>query len=186
MKRGPVEYQEGRQRFSFDNAWLVTKYDDAACSKRVRKVIQGAKAVDFCGKVDGTDAVFFIEVKDFRTHHIDNVERIDASTGNLATEVAKKVHDSIAGLIGSAHFDGENWETVARHCGTSNSKLIVVLWMELDSLGRSAFTIKPKLDAHLKKLKEKLRWTGARIMVVNEQIGANLVPHLTVTTSLRP
>jgi len=41
VRRGPVEFHEGRQRFAFGDQWIVAKYDDEACSKALQKAVEG-------------------------------------------------------------------------------------------------------------------------------------------------
>jgi hypothetical protein len=187
VKRGPLELQEGRQRFSFDERWLVAKYYQESPSKALQKAIQPSKAIDFCARTSSPDAVFFIEVKDFRTHHGENRERVDGSTGELASEVAQKVRDSIAGIVGAVRTNPDPfWSRIGKACASPRVDLFIVLWLELDSYGQTAQQMKPRLDAHLKKLKEQLRWSGAHVMLLNEQVWANDIPGMQVRTVERP
>jgi len=185
MTQGPLEVQEKRQRFVFDQRWQVAKYDQESPCKALLRALPGSKAIDFCGRT--SDRVFLIEVKDFRTHHGENRERLDPSTAALAREVAEKVRDSIAGIVGAGRTsDDRFWAHVGKSCGSPAVKLVIVLWMEIDSHGQSAQQMKPKLDAHLKKLKEHLRWTGAHVMLLNEHVWADDLPGLQVRTVERP
>jgi len=186
MKRGPVEYREGRQSFYFEDKWLIAKYDEASCHKKLNSAVSGSKAVDFCGLVDGVDAVYLIEVKDFRTHEAVNWNRVKPTTGDLAREVAQKVRDTLAGMIGAGRVEKGDWAKSAKRCGSVNTNLLIVLWLEVDGCGPADRHIKPMLDAHMQKLKESLRWAGARVMVVNEAVGADFVPNLRVHTIARP
>jgi hypothetical protein len=185
MTRGPLELQEKRQRFFFDERWQIAKYDEASPCKALLRALQGSTAIDFCGRT--ADAIFLIEVKDFRTHHGENRERLDPSTAVLAKEVAQKVRDSIAGIVGAARASNDKfWAHIGRDCASPTVELFIVLWMEVDSYGQSAQQMKPRLDAHLKKLKEHLRWTGAHVMLLNEHVWADDLPGLQVRTVERP
>ena len=187
MSRGPVDFQEGRQRFSFDERWSVAKYDQESPSRTLQSAIPGSKAIDFCARTSPPDALFLIEVKDFRTHHGENRERLDGSTGVLAKEVAQKVRDSIAGIIGAARTNPDPfWSRIGKACASPSVKLFIVLWMEVDSYGQTAQQMKPRLDVHLKKLKEQLRWSGSHVMLLNEQVWANDIPGMQVRSVERP
>ncbi|MER2546316.1 MAG: hypothetical protein ABTS16_23250 [Candidatus Accumulibacter phosphatis] len=130
--------------------------------------------------------MFFIEVKDFRAYHTQNRDRIDASTGDLAREVAQKVRDSIAGIVGAGRTFDRDWTRIGKACASPKVQLVVVLWMEIDSHGLTSQAIKPRLDVHRKKLKEHLRWLNARVMLLNERVWANDIPGLQVSTIARP
>lgn len=187
MTQGSLELQEKRQRFVFDQRWQVAKYDQELPCKALLRALPGSKAIDFCGRT--SDTVFLIEVKDFRTHHGENRERLDQSTAALAREVAEKVRDSIAGIVGAGRTstsDGRFWARIGKGCASPVDELVIVLWMEIDSHGQSAQQMKPRLDAHLKKLKEHLRWTGARVMLLNEHVWEDDLPGLQVRTVERP
>ena len=185
MTRGPLELKEKRQRFAFDERWQVAKYDEDSPCKALQRLLPGSKAIDFCGRTP--DAVFLIEVKDFRTYHAENRERLDASTAVLAREVAQKVRDSIAGIVGAARTSNDKfWAHIGRGCASPAVDLFIVLWMEVDSYGQTAQQMKPGLNAHLQKLKEHLRWTGAHVLLLNEHVWADDLPGLQVRTVERP
>ncbi|HSN98345.1 MAG TPA: hypothetical protein VLS89_08605, partial [Candidatus Nanopelagicales bacterium] len=88
-------YDEGDLRFAFDGDWKVLKWDRHGAYLGGLQQFHGTKAVDFFGLYLG--APWLIEVKDFRGYRIDNKERL--TSGELATEIACKVRDTLAGLI---------------------------------------------------------------------------------------
>jgi hypothetical protein len=96
-------------RFEFDDQWTaVEKWDDAAAFKdgirklngevwnNDRKTFEsvGAKAVDIVG-VLGRD-LYVIEVKDFRGHPETTKQQVQGRS----LEIACKVRDTVAGLVG--------------------------------------------------------------------------------------
>ena len=91
---------EGKLKFSFDSAWQVVKYDDKESEYRKRVTLDETKAVDFLGilTLPGRQQQFFIEVKDFTDHETENKERV--ASGKLAIEIAQKVRDTVAGIVG--------------------------------------------------------------------------------------
>ena len=107
-------FVEGHLRFEFGPSWQVEKYDEhpiyregierlkeqIPCTHCLHPQDVGSKAVDFVGIYKGQP--YFIEVKDFRGHAIENSRR---TQGALAIEVALKVRDTVAGLLGVCRAD---------------------------------------------------------------------------------
>ncbi len=111
----PSIFQEGRQQFEFDDHWSVEKYDDAKFYRKLCEQVVGTKAVDFV-RLENREAVWFIELKDFRGHKIDNKHRWSAE---LPGEFAQKIRDTLPGLI-VGHLDNERsvlfGEILKKHC----------------------------------------------------------------------
>ena len=95
-----ASFDEERQRFTFDDQlWIVVKYDQ--CADYLKKIakLPETKGVDFIGRLRQADGIlYWIEAKDFRGYRIQNKRRL--SDGELAIEVAQKLRDSIAGVVG--------------------------------------------------------------------------------------
>lgn len=86
----PVCLSEGRLKFHFPDNANVGRYDDWSFYRnQFNKCCEGTKAIDFVFVEDGV--TWLIEVKDYRTQR-----RTKAI--NLASEVAIKVRDTLAGL----------------------------------------------------------------------------------------
>ena len=80
--------------------------------------------MDFVGLLDGAHGdLYWIEVKDFRGYRIQNKRRL--SEGELAIEVAQKVRDSIAGIIGAYRTSGswETWEPFVRSLRSRDNRV---------------------------------------------------------------
>ena len=87
-------FPEGALQFSFGESWKVLKWDGHSAFAGGLGKVQHTKAVDFLGL--HIDLPWFIEVKDFRSHRIENKKRL--TSGELAEEVADKVRDTLAGM----------------------------------------------------------------------------------------
>ena len=173
---------EGRLRFEFDDAWTVVKYDDTVEYAHIRDQTE-AKGVDFVGLIAAGSSRFvihLIEVKDFRGHRIENAPRI--RDGKLALEVAQKVRDTVAGLIGACRTSGEAqpWQRFAGALHRRRDEVRVVLWLELDrpptrgAVSQRTFRrMKGKTDLSVltASLKKGSRWLTARTLVVDQDIG---------------
>ncbi|MBK8257780.1 MAG: hypothetical protein IPK82_34565 [Polyangiaceae bacterium] len=177
---------EGALVFEFSEGWLIEKYDEHAIYRggverlKDRLVVEvdgrshvlraGTKAVDFIGLWRGE--IHFIEVKDFRGHRIENKKRL--RDGELAIEVAVKVRDTIAGLVGGFQRTGApEWrpfvEALARH-----GRPHVCLWLEEDTLGRAPMELgHPGLSLE-KELDKQLSWLAPRLLVQNRRQTARL------------
>lgn len=143
-------------------SWDVVKYDDHSVYHEGIKCLQGTKAVDILGERGGD--LYFIEIKDFRGHRIENRARL--RDGDLAVEVALKVRDTLAGLVGAARTrTSESWRSWAASVLKSTPK--VLLWLEQDRAesddrGRGRpLTLKDRLD-------QNLRWLHPHVMVVDQ------------------
>lgn len=166
-------FEEGHQRFVFkDQEWTVEKYDAHNDYRSKIANLQGTKAVDFVALHKGDEGdLYWIEVKDFRGYRIQNKPRL--SGGELALEVAEKVRDSIAGVVG-AYCTSSNWQTWQpfvqavwrRKCRTR-----VLLWLEEDNMPRPSERRCNSAQVLMQQIKEKLGWLTPRILVANNTTG---------------
>lgn len=160
--------------FEFGSSWQVAKYDEhpiyregieslkeqIPCKQCLKPREVGSKAVDFVGTYKGQP--YFIEVKDFRGHSVENRKRIQ---GELAVEVALKVRDTLAGLIGVCRTNGGR-PLIAPILERAPT---VLLWLEED-----ASPSKLKEQSHevmnlTTVLRQRLRWLNPqRVMIVNQ------------------
>ncbi|MHC5538328.1 hypothetical protein ACYOEI_08875 [Singulisphaera rosea] len=161
----PKTFEEGFLTFVFDDEWLAVKYDEHPDYRGRIRNLPETKAVDFAAIGSG-NALFLIEVKDFRGHRIENRDRL--RDDDLAIEVAQKVRDTIAGII-AAHHRGNvaDWERFAQRLLSTDPPVRVLLWLEEDihagPLGRSENRASVLVD----RLKRHLRWLTTKVFVTN-------------------
>lgn len=163
---------EGKLSFTFDDDWTTVKYDDHRDFTRgIHKLngkiegsnhpeaLVGTKAVDILGVFQNT--LYFIEIKDFREHRIENKKRI--KNGALALEVAVKVRDTIAGVVGASRqgSDLETWKGFVKPLLNTSHPIQVVLFLEEDP--DAPDTTRTLTD----ELKKRLHWLTSRVMVAN-------------------
>lgn len=167
-------FDERDLRFAFDDDWIVVKWDDHHAFKDGLQRFQGTKAVDFLGLLRSEP--WFIEVKDFREHRIENKARL--SSGDLAREVACKVRDTLASLAwacGRLELDQTQVREMLRALMNRESKVPVVLWLEED---------RPAPPAHLSALgeaiKREIQWINPKVIVMSRAAKKPL-PGLAVT-----
>lgn len=173
--------QEGKLTFVFDDTWTVEKYDSHRDYTRKLGRIPDSKAIDFVAIRQGLDeALFFIEVKDFRGFRTENKSRI--SNGELAIETAQKVRDSIAGLIGAWRTSGDTktWAPYVRGLCRNRTEVRVLLWIEQDlpKTPREKRAVSEEVLAA--EIKQRLRWLTTKVIVASLGAGIRLAG-LTVT-----
>jgi hypothetical protein len=174
----PTPLEVEHQRFTFGDTWTrVFKYDDTGFYRsKVERHLKQTKAVDVLG-VHTSEGLLLLEVKDFRGHRIANKKRL--SNGDLAMEVALKVKDTVAGVIGACRGGVKDFENPGKHI-VSKEKLIVVLWLE-DDTSQNLLDWKGCLHTINQKIKECLAWLGPVRTFVQSSRTDNRLPDLEVT-----
>ncbi len=167
-----MKITEKKIEFDFDDSlWSnLLKYDEDADYLKIEK-LNGTKAVDIIGILENNKLVFF-EIKDFRGHRITNKTRLN--TGELEQEVALKVRDTLAGIIGAARNSTNNslaFQELLSYISNTKKQLVVILWMEEDrlSLRMSQKRIKSKQSTTLQVLKKQLQWLTTKVWVANHE-----------------
>ena len=171
-------FHEGCLCFTFRDTWQVEKYDDHVFYRNRVSQLPETKAVDFVGQAsDATN--YFIEVKDFRGYRIQNRHRL--TTNELALEVARKVRDSVAGLIGYKREQGNVGAlgTVADRLHQQATTLRIVLWLEDDGVV-NASVWQAQLLTITDSIKRYLKWLTVRVFVISLSTHTNTPPELHV------
>lgn len=167
-----VTIDEENLRFRFDNRWAVIKYDDHRdYVERIRQLPE-TKAVDFVAVLDER-FLYFIEVKDFRGHRIENRDRVLGD--GLAIEVAQKVRDTIAGIVAAHHCGNiEEWKRFIECLTRCDTPVRVVLWLEddlpPDPRGRRQNHDSVRTD----RLKQRFHWLTRQVIVASTKTGSPL------------
>lgn len=158
---------EGSLEFKFATPpWNARHWDqEPAYRERIAR-LRDTKATDFVAA--RKDGLLFLEVKDFRGHRIANKQRL--SDGELAVEVAQKVRDTIAGLVGARRTGGDAAEWAPFVDGATNAKRSchVILWIEQDVPPRAApGTLDRARNSLEQLLKQQLRWLTTHVFVAS-------------------
>jgi hypothetical protein len=167
------EFIEGNLRFEFDERWTVQKYDGHRDYREKIERLEGTKAVDFVGLLDG-NILYWIEVKDFRGHRIENRPRL--AGGDLMIEVAQKVRDSIAGVVGAYRNSSEPvlWRPLAQALVSPRKRLKVLLWLEEDAPPRPRGREQNRAQVLGRLLKVRMAWLTGRVFVCGQRLGGHL------------
>lgn len=169
------EFVESDLKFIFGDGWSVIKYDDLRFYREKVEKLDSTKAADFLGTYK--NALYFIEVKNFCGHRIENKSKI--SNGELAIEVAQKLRDSFAAEIGRAR--AETPDAVANQLISSRTEVKFIFWLEQDAQmpsqrrGKDHFFLANLTET----IKQKLKWANVKVLVTNSD-AAN-IPGLTVS-----
>lgn len=180
-------FDEGNQHFEFDSKWKVERYDGGGDTpvgghtfyRNQVSHLPNTKAVDFVG-VHALEGAFLIEVKDFRGFRIQNKKRL--KSGELALEVAHKVRDTVAGLVGAVR--NETHASALTDVGLSLLKqtetVRIVLWLEDDAAANGRVWAE-ELNTLMTRIQGYLRWLTPRVLVVSGSTYAQKLPGLQVT-----
>jgi hypothetical protein len=177
---GIVVWEEGNLRFEFSARWQVVKLDQHVQYRQGIEKLDGTKAVDFVGLFDQRD-LYFIEVKDFRGHRIENKQRL--RSGELAIEMGQKVRDSLACLVaGCRATTNENlWQPLAQRVVRKDTLIRVVLWLEQDLPAQQLQRSQKAQDViFLKQVKAKVGWLTNRVAVVALNTITNQLPDVQI------
>jgi hypothetical protein len=141
---------EGKLAFSFPDGWLVSKYDEWSHYRNQANSICGsAKAIDFVA-IELKLCCWLLEVKDYRAHPRTKV--ID-----LADEVAVKVRDTLAALVGAQHHANDDSEKSQAQKAVRAPSIRVVLHLEQPKQHSKLFPRVIKPADVLQRLKQLLK-----------------------------
>jgi hypothetical protein len=176
--------EEGCLAFEFSEQWNAFKLDDHRDYREGIEKIDNTKAVDFLAIFNKSE-LYFIEVKDFRGHRIENKERL--LKGELPLELAQKVRDSLACIISAYRNSNlaEHWSAYAQLLCDKKAFIKVALWLEEDSPPlHPQLRKKAMASTRTKVFKQKLVWLTSRVLVCGS--GKKDLPDVTVMNLPRP
>ena len=168
---------EQNLRFDFSDTWRVEKYDALPQHTERLQPLLDSEAVDFVGI--HPNVVLLMEVKDFRGYRIENKEKFG---GPLATKIARKMRDTVAGIIGLARTGSteQPWCDLAKRLALRKQRILAILFLEQDQT-RSINNRKALMSVEVKLLKQRMKWFGASVSVVDLDTYSELVPELRVS-----
>lgn len=139
-------------RFAFPNDWTVSKYDNwSFYQNRYIKIADGIKALDLLA-VSPSKVAWLVEVKDYRAN-------TRTKPSDLAGEIVKKVHDTLAAILPAKLNGNEALETAVSQAVAKAVTLRVVLHLEQPAKHSKLFpraidptVVQMKLRQHLKPI----------------------------------
>ncbi len=165
-------FQEGALEFRFQDGQPACKYDEMKDYREKVAKLNATKAVDFLYVFEQRD-LYFIEVKDLREHRIENKGR------DLAVEIALKVRDTTAGVVGAWRTSGDHdaWKPFFEALASQERRLCVILWLEEDLPFGPPGREKNRSQVLGEQIKTLLRWLTTHVLVTNNDAD---VPGLSV------
>lgn len=160
-----ILFEESDLVFEFGSHWQVFQFDKHHDYQNMKDVLEQTKGIDFLGIYDNRE-LYLIEVKNFRGYRIENRDRL--LRGELAIEVAQKVRDSLACIIGAYHTSTltEHWEPYLSFLCDRHGSIKIALWLEEDlPPPHPRLRQKAKASVETKVFKQKLTWLTRRVLV---------------------
>lgn len=143
------DFPEGALTFRFPAGWQVKRYDDSSFYRERFQQIANSKSVDFVAYDPNAEALWLIEVKDYRAHPREK-------SVDLFGEVAQKVRDTLAGLFVAKRHPEVDMYQLAR--GVRNKRTIrVVLHLEQTKKPSKLYPIVVERNNALLKLRQVVR-----------------------------
>ncbi|MCG0318403.1 hypothetical protein [Phocaeicola vulgatus] len=166
------EFNESGLLFRFSNQWEVFQLDkEADYRDKICKKVPETKSIDFIGFNESQKILLFVEVKSFRGYgNRTNIQRLTGENDDISIEVAQKVRDSLATIIGGARHSTnlpDKWKKYIEHL-KDEKNLKVIAWVELDVsttnlLERANF----KISAKRNELRKRLTWLTSDVQILN-------------------
>lgn len=182
-----TRFEEGYLAFEFGEKWRVLKLDEHRDYRKQIGKLEETKAVDFIGIFENKE-LYFIEVKDFRGHRIENKDRFlkgklpecqliegecQLLKGELplSVEFAQKVRDSVASIIAAYRTSNEpdDWTPYATLLCNKKISIKIVLWLEHDLPPHLALRRKAMESVSANLFKPKLKWLTRHVFVYNSK-----------------
>lgn len=175
-----MEFIESDLKFVFDEQqWdFITQFDIEKDYTKVKNSLSETKAIDFLGIQ--SNRLYLFEIKGFRGYgDQESVQkRLAKDAEDLTTEIAQKVRDTLACLLGGARNStnqSDNWQKCCEIIAKNNHKLIVVAWIEEDIKNKIIEKRKKvKNSIRQDKLKQKLSWLTKHIFIVNTKTDVDI------------
>lgn len=176
------EYEESGIRFRF--FCETVKYDETDFYVNYAKKLEGMKAVDFLTARNDCEhtKLYLMEVKNFEIISKEEKHRRLNAEGEdpLHMEIAKKVKDTIAGLVGASSLGEKKckkeldpyYRTVLDGFN-ENNRLVIIAFVEgnLSGYRRGEATQKKGLERLIKKA---LDWIHCEVMMLNSEYLKNM------------
>jgi hypothetical protein len=135
---------------TFDEGWRVSKYDEwGHYRNQFIKVCEGVKAVDVLA-LEPKVCCWLVEVKDYRRH-------ARTKPSELAEEVAEKVRDTVAGLVGAQFCAADETKRKSARQALRSRNLRVVLHVEQPAKHSRLFPRAINLATVLQRLKQLIK-----------------------------
>lgn len=181
------EYKESGLLFRFTEQWEVYQLDlEPDYREKICRQVPETKCIDFIGFNQSKDILLFVEVKSFRGYgNRTNVQRLVGTNDDITVEIAQKVRDSLAVLIGGARHSThlpDNWKKCIDHLNKDKA-LKVIAWVEMDiSTANLLKRANVNMSTWRNELRKRLTWLTSDVQILNIQNYHSELEGMEVTT----
>ena len=174
---------ESGLHFDFDEArWSVVRWDGSAPARAQANALPETCATDFVAILD-SEVLYLIEVKNYATFERRKEEDLDV-------EIARKVHDTVVGLIGAHRREslGDVSAVALTAMRGDLRRIVVVFWYEPHAFGRRDGTpdmrrVAAILQVVRNRIAGKLKWLHVTVVTRATSDGVAPLPGIRVTRS---
>lgn len=180
------EFRESGLHFRFDDRWDVCQLDtEADYRNKIARQIPETRSIDFIGFNETEKILLFVEVKSFRGYgNRKNMRRLTGEEDDLTIEIAQKVRDSLATIIGGARHSthlSDTWKKYISHLNQGEA-LKVIAWVELDVHTQTLLSrAKINMGTRRRELKKRLTWLTSDVQILNTRNYAHEIEGMEVT-----
>lgn len=166
------EYNESGLLFRFSDQWEVYQLDkEADYREKICKQVPETKCIDFIGFNATRNILLFVEVKSFRGYgNRTNIQRLTGENDDITVEVAQKVRDSLATILGGARHSTnlpDKWKKYVDHLNKEKN-LKVIAWVELDvSTTNLLKRANVNINTRRYELRKRLTWLTSDVHILN-------------------
>lgn len=165
-----MRFAFGTLEVGLSDDWAGVDWDASPAYDEGIKKLQGTAALDLVA-VRAHDTVVYMEVKDYRGHAIEHAAEL--TDGSLAHWVARKVRDTLAGLL-AAHARTKprhEWKSFATAPSVA-ANVVVLFWVECSPGWARKPESKALLSTLTSRLQRELSWFTRKVHVVADS-GSN-------------
>lgn len=168
------EFNESGLLFRFSDQWEVYQLDkEADYREKICKKVPETKSIDFIGFNESQNILLFVEVKSFRGYgNRTNKQRLTGENDDITVEIAQKVRDSLATIVGGARHSTnlpDKWKKYIDHLNNKRN-LKVIAWVEIDVSTQNLLErSKVNISTRRNELRKRLTWLTSDVQVLNTQ-----------------
>lgn len=166
------EFNESGLLFRFNDQWEVYQLDiEPDYKEKICRLVPETKSIDFIGFNETQNILLFVEVKSFRGYgNRTNIQRLTGENDDITVEVAQKVRDSLATIVGGARHSTnliDKWKKYVDHLNKGKI-LKVIAWVELDiSTTNILRRTNVNINTRKKELRKRLTWLTSDVQILN-------------------
>lgn len=166
------EFNESGLTFKFSEQWDVCQLDkETDYREKICRQVPETKCIDFIGFNETKNVLLFVEVKSFRGYgNLTNIHRLTGENDDITVEVAQKVRDSLATIVGGARHStnlSDKWGKYVNHLNQGKN-LKIIAWVELDvSTTNLLNRANVNINTRKKELRKRLTWLTSDVQILN-------------------